>query len=170
VVDDFQYSDIKFLTAYPKELIINNKAAMDRALLQNFDGSGDNVMELYFLPEEEARRPSASVVRLFMIPQDWQPYKALMLKIFSQDDSIRLRIHLKDKQAEPFESILIRPEAGKWQMISLGFDNCFLRSKAASGYGNNLLDRDGIREVAIEIFSLRQNDESKVLIDDIRLK
>jgi hypothetical protein len=170
VVDDFQYSDIKFLTAYPKELIINNKAAIDRALLQDFDGSGDNAMELYFLPEEEAVRPSASVVRLFMIPQDWQPYKSLNLSLLSEDDSIRLRLHLKDKEAEPFESILIRPESGGWQKISLDFDNCFLRSKAASGYGNNILDRDGIREIALEIFSLRSADEARVLIDNIELK
>jgi len=170
IIDDFQYSRIKFETAYPLESIIRNNAQLKRVLLSEYKKFQDNCMELTFNPEQGVRGVSASVVRPFMMPQDWSSYKNLCLKVFSDNTKIRVRIHIKDSEAEPFESIKIKPEAGKWKEVVLNFEDSFKRSKAASGYGNSQLERDQIREFSIEVFTLKGDKEVKILIDNIVLR
>ena len=170
MIDDFQYSRIKFETAYPKEAIISNKAELDRVFAEGYDGSENNCMELTFNPEQGARGVSASVVRPFMIPQDWSSYESLCFKVYSNSNKIRVRLHVKDSEAEPFESIKVRPEADKWKDVVLSFKDSFKRSEAASGYGNSHFDVDKIREFSIEVFTLKGDKEVKVLLDDIVLK
>jgi hypothetical protein len=170
VIDDFQYSRIKFETAYPAEAMIINKAELTRELSATHQDTDGKCMQLTFKPEMDARGVSASVVRPFMIPQDWTSYEVLSFKVYSDNDKIRLKFHVKDSEAEPFESIKIRPEKDKWKEVSLSFKDSFRRSQSAAGYGNNQFDRHQVREISFEVFALKGQEEAELFIDDLVLK
>lgn len=104
-----------------------------------------------------------------MNKQNWSNYDKLSFYIYSSSDKVRPRVLLKDNEAEVYESIPIKPERGKWKRISLDFKDNFRRGRNVAGYGNKIFDKQGIREIIIEISSKGAINRSAVYIDEIEL-
>ncbi|MDP3789794.1 MAG: hypothetical protein Q8R48_05265, partial [Candidatus Omnitrophota bacterium] len=70
VVDDFEYTDIKFHTAYPDDLMMLNKSAVDLTWTDELAFDGRHSMKIAFAPDKNAKTATATVRRVFLYPQD----------------------------------------------------------------------------------------------------
>ena len=168
-VDDFEYSVIKFETAYPKPLIEANKAKISRSQ-DSFAKDGGHSMRIDFEPEPGPSKCSGIINRPFLYPQNWSNYNILALWMYCKSPDIALRIKLKDKEGEPFESRPRYPDEIGWQKLEFNLGEDFVRQSLLPGYGNNNLDREGIRELSFDISTDKAKAKSALLIDEITLK
>lgn len=169
IVDDFEYSEIKFETAYPKGLIQTNQAKVERNHETGTVKGSLYSMKVECEPNPAAQHGGGVVSRPFLYPQDWSKYEKLTFWIFSHNPNATIRIKLKDKEGEPFDSNSISLVKGGWRRISLDLKSDFVRGSAFPNYGNQQLDRDGIREISFEFGATSRDIKSTIYIDEVTL-
>ncbi|MBN2190221.1 MAG: hypothetical protein JW728_03325 [Candidatus Aureabacteria bacterium] len=170
VVDDFEETEVKFENAYLKELILGSNAEIKRHLSANEKLSGDSCMELILTPGKNAKLASGIVSRPFLYPQDWSGYSGLVFSVYTDDPGIIIKLKIKDREGEPFESYPMSVREGEKNTFVIDIKKDFSRSDAFSSYGNKIMDADGIREFSLEIMTKRTDSEKKIYIDNITLE
>lgn len=169
VVDDFEYSSIKFETAYPKQAIQTHKAKLGRSQENAIVKNGAHSIKLLFQPDTGATNSWAIFSRPFLYPQDWSKYGKLNLWIRCEN-SAALKIAVKDKEAEPFETRLLYLDKGDWKKVSFDLKDDFVRGSSLPNYGNNQFDRGGAREISFELGPRENANETIIYIDGITLE
>jgi len=104
-----------------------------------------------------------------MNKQNWAGYDKLSFYVYGSNDKVKMRILLKDNEAEIYESVLIKPDKGKWKKVTLDFKTKFKKGRTVAGYGNGIFDKEGVREIIMEISSKGAINRSAVYIDEIEL-
>lgn len=170
IVDNFEYSKIKFETAYPKELIQTNQAKIERSQKEGIVKGGLYSMGINYKPNSGAQNSWGVISRPFLYPQYWSKYETLNLWVFSDGPGTTIKIKLNDKEAEPFESNSIKLNKGEWKRIPLNFKTDFIRGSALPNYGNDQLDREGIRGIFFEVSVKGTDTKRNIYIDEITLK
>jgi hypothetical protein len=168
VADNFEYSKIKFETAYPKQLMQSNKAKIERGHEEKAVKGGSRSMKIVFQPDSGAANSWGSINRPFLHPQNWGKYSTLSLWIFCEN-SAAIKIKIKDKEAEPFETRPVYLDRGEWKKISFNLKDDFIRGPSLPNYGNNQFDKDGVRELSIELSPRDNTGKTVIYIDDITL-
>ncbi len=175
MIDDFEYTDIKFHTAYPDDLMQMNKAeiALDWTDELAFDGS--HSMRIVFTPTKGAKTASATVRRLFLYPQDWAGYSKLSVEIYSNGTSGRTNdianISVTDGEGETYDSGPIFLNRSGWTKYAFNLAKDFSRN-AYDGvtYGDNMFDLSKIREISFTIKSKHPVENCMIYVDRIELE
>ena len=108
VVDDFEYTDIKFHTAYPQDLRILNKADVSVNWTDELSVDNGHSMSVEFTPAENAKTATATIRRKFLYPQDWSTYDTLNVWVHSNGTSGYTNnianFAVKDREGEVYNS------------------------------------------------------------------
>jgi hypothetical protein len=171
VVDDFEYSDIKFETAYPKDLLMSGQLRFARRLSgisRNSDGK--HSMEVIAETLPDTTKGWGIIKRVFMCPQDWSKFTKLDLSLMSSSSDLWLKVVIRDKEGEPFESKPVFFYDGNWTEVSMDMQNDFKRGQEMPDYGNKSFDKEGVHEISFEIRTDKPLPKSSLFIDDIRLQ
>ncbi len=170
VVDDFEETEVKFENAYLKELVLGSNAEIKRHLSTNGKLSEGGCMEIILSPGKNAKLSSGIISRPFLYPQDWSKYSGLVFSAYTDDAGVIIKLKIKDREGEPFETYPISVSQGEKNTFVIDIKNDFSRSAAFSSYGNKIMDADGIREFSIEVMTKRTDSEKRICIDDIILE
>lgn len=168
-VDNFEYSSIKFETAYPKQAIQTNKARLGRSQESATVKGGADSLKLLFQPEAGAMNSWAMVSRPFLYPQDWSKYGKLNLWIRCEN-SVALRVEVKDKEAEPFETRPVYMDKGDWKRLSFDLKDDFVRGPFMPNYGNSKFDKEEVREISFKLGPRDNTEQTVIYIDEVTLE
>ena len=175
LVDDFEYTDIKFHTAYPDDFMQLNKAtvSLDRTNELAFDGS--HSMKIVFAPVKDAKTSSATMRRLFLYPQDWSAYGKLSVEVYSNGTSGHTNniasLSVKDGEAETYDSGPIFLNRNGWTKYTFDLAKDFSRnSYDGVTYGDNIFGLSKIIEVSFTIKSKHPVEGCTVYLDRIELE
>jgi hypothetical protein len=135
------------------------------------DGLVSHAMKINFEPDPAVSSSWGMVSRPFIYPQDWSTYGKLSFWVFSENPGgVGMKIKIKDREGEPFESKPIYLYESGWKQISLDLKNDFVRGPSLPNYGNNQFDRDGVRESSFELSAQKKGIKSVIYLDDLTLK
>jgi len=174
VVDDFEYTDIKFHTAYPEDLLLVNKA--DVALSRTEELSADNghSMKIEFTPYGNAKTASAAIKRSFLYPQNWSTYNTITIWVYSRGTSGRTNnianFSVKDREGEIYNSPPIFLNRNGWRRYTFDLWRDFSRDPYDGvTYGDGLFGLSRIIEISFFIRSKHPVESCRVYLDKIEL-
>lgn len=175
IVDDFEYSDIKFHTAYPLDLMLFKKAKLCIELTDELAVDGRYSMSIEFIPEVEAKRANATIRRPFLYPQDWSTYNVLNIWVYSngtcKDANNIANFNVRDREGEVYNSPPIFLNINGWRKYSFNLWKDFSRDPYDGvTYGDNLFGLSRIIEISFAIMSKEPVESCKVYIDRIELE
>jgi len=166
IIDDFEYTNIKFETAYWDEYIYTYKSEITKEWAD--DGDGNEYMKLHYIPKKDTTSALAKVERRFMLDQDWSQYEKFSVRFRGDGSGNIVRIKVRDKEGEMYDVPLF-PRSTKWETYTFRLPQDFSRDRGDGvTYGNNRFDTDGIIALLVEINS-KQGEESHIGIDDLEL-
>jgi hypothetical protein len=174
IIDDFEYTDIKFHTAYPEDILVLNKANVHLSWTDELAVDGSHSMKIEFIPDEEAKKASATIRRPFLYPQDWSAYDVLNVWVYSNETRVRTNnvanLNVKDREGEIYNSSPIFLNRNGWWKYSFDLRKDFSRDPYDGvTYGDNTFGISGIIEVSLVIRSKRPVETCKVYLDGIEL-
>ncbi len=175
MVDDFEYTDIKFQTAYPADLFSLNKADISMDWTDGLSVDNGHAMRIEFTPNENAKTASAVIRRKFLYRQDWSVYNILSVWVYSNETSGYTNnianLSVKDREGEIYSSppIFLNKNGWTWYKFDLWKD--FSRDPYDGvTYGDNLFGLSGIIEISFAIRSRRPVEHCVVYLDRIGLE
>ena len=170
VIDDFGEGDIKFETAYPESLIFAGGAKLTRGLVAiSKEVQGGSAMEIILAGEPSATSSWGLLSRPFLYPQDWSKFGKLDISAQCADQ-VSMKVKIKDKEGEPFESRPVYFYENSKHLISLDLGNDFIRSPELPNYGNKKIDKEAIRELSFEFKAVKPGTKNTVMIYRISLQ
>ena len=175
VVDDFEYTDIKFSTAYPEDLLLLNKASISLDWTDELSVDNGHSIRIEFVPNESAKRANAAIGRKFLYPQDWSTYNTLNVWVYSNGTSGYgnniARLNVKDREGEVYNSPPIFLNRNGWKQYTFNLRNDFSRDPYDGvTYGDGLFGLSRIIEISFAIQSKHPVETSRVYLDGIELK
>ena len=174
IVDDFEYTDIKFHTAYPEDLLVLNKAELILGRTDELAVDGRCAMVIEFIPNEGAKRASAAIRRQFLHPQDWRTYNTLNLWVYSNgtsgDTNHIANFSVKDREGEVYNSPPIFLSRNGWKKYSFDLCRDFSRDPYDGvTYGDDIFDLSRIIEIMFVIRSKHPMERCKIYLDRVEL-
>jgi hypothetical protein len=175
IVDDFEYTDIKFQTSYPQDLIFLKKADISLEWTNELAVDGKHCMSIEFTPTKGAKKAAAIIKRPFLYPQDWSAYNLLHVWVHSNGTSgttsYIANLSVKDREGETYNSPPIFLNINGWQQYSFNIWEDFTRDPYDGvNYGDNMFGLSGIIEIAIAIRGNRPVEDLKIYLDKIELE
>lgn len=175
VVDDFEYTDIKFHTAYPDDLMQLNKSTVDLKWTDEIAFDGSHSMKIVFAPDKNAKTATATVRRAFLYPQDWSGYNKLTVEVYSNGTSGHTNnvayLGVRDGEGESYDSGPIFLSRSGWTKFSYNLAKDFSRnSYDGVTYGDNIFGISKIIEVSFTIKSKHPVEGCTVYLDRIELE
>ncbi len=175
LIDDFEYSDIKFHTAYPNDFVQVNKAEASLERTEELAYDGIHSMKIIFTPDKKAKTASATVRRLFLYPQNWSGYEKISIEVYSNGTSGRSNnvacLSIKDGEGEIYDSGPIFLNRSGWTKYSFELAKDFSRnSYDGVTYGDNMLDISRVIETSFTIKSKYPVESCTVYLDSIELE
>lgn len=175
IVDNFEYTDIKFHTNYPDDIILSNKSAVDLQWTDELAFDGNRSMKVVFTPDKGAKTAGATVRRVFLYPQDWSGYNKLSVEIYSNGTSGHTNnianLSVRDGEGETYDSGPIFLNKSGWTKYSFNLAKDFSRN-AYDGvtYGNNIFGISKIIEVSFTVKSKHPVEGCTVYLDRMELE
>jgi len=175
LVDNFESSPIIFSTAYPQELIFTKKSTAIVKLSDEVVVDGMHSMSIEFIPEQDAKVSTASVVRSFLYPQDWSMYDTLSIWVYasgtSGEDNNIAHLDVKDREGEVYNSPPVFLNRSGWRKYTFDLWTDFRRSNYDGvTYGDNMFGLSRIIEISFTIQSKHPAERSKLYLDRIELE
>ncbi|MDD5681115.1 MAG: hypothetical protein PHI59_07720, partial [Candidatus Omnitrophica bacterium] len=175
LVDDFEYNDIKFHTAYTDELMQLNKSAVDLKWTNELAFDGSHSMKIVFTPDKNAKTASATIRRQFLYPQDWSSYGKLTVEIYSNGTSGRTNnianLSVRDGEGESYDSGPMFLNRSGWTKYAFDLTKDFSRnSYDGVTYGDNIFGISKIIEISFTIKSKHPVENCTVYLDRIELE
>jgi hypothetical protein len=175
VVDDFEYTDVKFHTAYPDDIMQLNKASVDLSWTSELAFEGIHSMKIVFAPDKNAKTASATVRRIFLYPQDWSGYKKLTVEIYSNGTSGHTNniagLSVRDGEGESYDSGPMFLNRSGWTKYAFDLTKDFSRnSYDGVTYGDNIFGISKIIEISFTIKSKHPVENCTVYVDRIELE
>ena len=174
VVDDFEYTDIKFKTAYLEDLMHLSKAEVALGWTDELAVDGTHSMRIEFTPNEKAKRANATIRRPFLYPQDWSTYDAVNLWVYSNGSSGHAsnvaHLNIKDREGEIYNSPPIFLNKSGWNKYSFDLWKDFKRDPYDGvTYGDNIFGLSRVIEISLDIRAKYPVERSKIYVDRIEL-
>jgi len=174
VVDDFEYTDIKFQTAYPEDLMLSTKAKVTLDWIDELAVDGTHCMSIEFIPDEKAKRASATIRRPFLYPQDWSTYDVVNVWVYSNGTSGHTGniayFNVKDREGEVYNSPPIFLNRNGWNKYSFDLWNDFRRDPYDGvTYGDNIFGLSRVIEISFSVRTKHPVEMSKIYVDRIEL-
>ena len=175
IVDDFEYTDIKFRTAYSEDLMHLNKAKVYLGWTNELSLDNGHSMSIEFVPNKNAKTASAAIKRRFLYPQDWSTYNTLKVWVYSNGTSGRTNnianFSVKDREGEIFTSPPIFLNRSGWREYKFDLWKDFSRNPYDGvTYGDNMFGLSRIIEISFIIQSKHPVERCKVYLDRIELE
>lgn len=172
IVDDFEYTDIKFHTAYPDELMHLNKANVNLIWADELAVDGRRSMCIEFFPDGDAKSASAIIRRPFLYPQDWSIYNVINLWVYSNGTSGYANnianFGAKDREGEIYNSPPIFLNKNGWNKYTFNLWKDFTRDPYDGvTYGDKMFGLSRIIEISFSIRSKHPVESCKIYIDRI---
>lgn len=174
IVDDFEYTDIKFHTAYPEDLLLTNKAGVSLGWADELAVDGKHAMSIEFIPDKGAKRANATIRRQFLYPQDWGTYDVLNIWVYSDgtsgDTNNIASFDARDREGEIYSSPPIFLNRNGWWKYSFNLWKDFSRDPYDGvTYGDNMFGLSRIIEISFVIRSKYPTERCRVYLDRIEL-
>lgn len=175
IVDNFEYSDIKFRTAYPEDLMLLKKAKISINLADELAVDGKHSMSVEFIPEENAKNATATICRAFLYPQDWSAYDAVNIWVHSNGtrshNSNIANFSVKDREGEIYNSPSIFLDSNGWKKYSFNLWKDFLHDPYDGvTYGDNMFGLSRIIGISFTIRSKHPVESCKIYLDRVELE
>ena len=175
IIDDFEYTDIKFHTAYPEDLLLLNKASVCLDWTNELSMDNGHSMGIEFVPDKDAKTASATIRRRFLYPQDWSTYSVLNVWVYSNGTSGHTNnianFSVKDREGEIYNSPSIFLNRNGWEEYTFDLWKDFSRDPYDGvTYGDNIFGLSRIIEVSFLIRSKHPVENCRVYLDRIELK
>lgn len=175
IVDDFEYTDIKFHTAYPDDLMQLNKSEIALDWTDELAFDGNHSMKIVFTPNKDAKTASATVRRPFLYPQDWSSYDKINVEVYSNGTRGRgnntANISARDGEGETYDSGPIFLNRSGWAKYTFNLPKDFSRNPFDGvTYGNNIFDLSKIIEISFNIKSKHPVESCTIYVDRIELE
>ncbi|MDD4879028.1 MAG: hypothetical protein PHR22_01045, partial [Candidatus Omnitrophica bacterium] len=145
------------------------KAKLNRVQESGIAKNGTKSLKIIFEPDDGVAKSGAVLSRPFLYPQDWSKYGKLDLWVRCEN-STALKIGIKDKEAEPFETRPVYLDKGDWDKVSFDLRDGLVRGPLLPGYGNSKFDREEVREISLEISPRDNTAKTVIYIDEITLE
>lgn len=174
VIDDFEYTDIKFITAYPEEMMFLNRAKVRLKRTDELAVDGTHSMSIEFIPDEQAKRADITARRPFLYPQDWSTYDTLNIWVYSNGTSGHNNniayFNIKDREGEVYNSPPIFLNKSGWNKYSFNIWKDFRRDQYDGvKYGDNMFGLSRVIEISFTIRAKQPLESCKVYLDGIEL-
>ena len=174
IIDDFEYTDIKFQTAYPEDLLLLNKASVYLNWTDELSVDNGHSMYIEFIPDKNAKTSSAAIRRKFLYPQDWSAYNTLKVWVYSNGTSGHsnniANFSVKDREGEVYNSPPIFLNRSGWTQYTFDLWNDFSRDPYDGvTYGDNLFGLSRIIEISVAIQSKYPIEDYRLYLDRIEL-
>ena len=175
VVDDFEYTDIKFHTAYPADLVLLTKAKIDLEWTDELSVDDGHSMKIIFTPDKSAKKASAAIKRVFLYPQDWSSYEKLSVWVYSNGTNSRTNsianLSVSDREGEIYNSSPIFLNREGWTKYTFNLWKDFSRDPYDGvTYGDNMFGLSRIRGIAFVIKSKYPMEDYRIYLDRIELE
>ncbi|MEA3305865.1 MAG: carbohydrate binding domain-containing protein, partial [Candidatus Omnitrophota bacterium] len=176
MVDNFEYTDIKFHTAYPADFMLLNKSEIDLEWTNEMFVDGSRSAKVLFVPDKSAKRASAAIKRPFLYPQDWSGYEKLSVWVYSNGTRSGYtnniaNISVKDREGEIYNSSPIFLNKEGWTKYTFNLWKDFSRDPYdAVTYGDNMFGLSRIIEIAFVIKSKHPVEDCRIFLDRIELE
>ncbi|MDD5066428.1 MAG: carbohydrate binding domain-containing protein [bacterium] len=183
IVDDFNQGVIKCLTAYPLALQMKGDANIElRCSGETVSGPG--ALCIRFMPgreyefkhsrywsAQETKTAWAVIKRRFFRPQDWSGFSSLSLYLRSGGAPEKFRIKVLDRDSETWQAREIVVDHAEWKKYDFSFSGDFSKDgEAPVGNGNNVFDKDQVKEIMFSVKQGKESYESNIYLDEIVLE